>query len=73
MNRINFLKCGPANPTAEEPNNLDVQDTLALCHFKTMTGYEKSVWECIIVPPHKLEEVAGEREIWVPLLRLLPS
>uniref|UniRef100_A0A3Q4GXK9 Neuronal PAS domain protein 1 n=1 Tax=Neolamprologus brichardi TaxID=32507 RepID=A0A3Q4GXK9_NEOBR len=29
-------------------------------------------WKCIGVPPDKLEEVAGEREVWSPLIRLLP-
>ncbi|KAL3973669.1 phosphorylated adapter RNA export protein [Sarotherodon galilaeus] len=29
-------------------------------------------WECLGVPPDKLEEVAGEREVWASLLGLLP-
>uniref|UniRef100_A0A669C5T3 Reverse transcriptase domain-containing protein n=1 Tax=Oreochromis niloticus TaxID=8128 RepID=A0A669C5T3_ORENI len=29
-------------------------------------------WERLGVPPDKLEEVAGEREVWASLLRLLP-
>ncbi|TWW61049.1 hypothetical protein D4764_05G0011390 [Takifugu flavidus] len=30
------------------------------------------VWECLGIPPDELEEVAGEREVWASLLRLLP-
>ncbi|TWW67376.1 hypothetical protein D4764_02G0004170 [Takifugu flavidus] len=30
------------------------------------------VWECLGIPPDDLEEVAGEREVWASLLRLLP-
>ncbi|TWW76618.1 hypothetical protein D4764_12G0000080 [Takifugu flavidus] len=29
-------------------------------------------WECLGIPPDELEEVAGEREVWDSLLRLLP-
>ena len=29
-------------------------------------------WECLGVLPEELEEVSGEREVWVSLLRLLP-
>ncbi|TWW64245.1 hypothetical protein D4764_03G0012530 [Takifugu flavidus] len=29
-------------------------------------------WECLGIPPDKLEKVAGEREVWASLLRLLP-
>ncbi|TWW59961.1 R2 Retrovirus-related Pol polyprotein from type I retrotransposable element [Takifugu flavidus] len=29
-------------------------------------------WERLGIPPDELEEVAGEREVWAPLLRLLP-
>ncbi|TWW75438.1 Patatin-like phospholipase domain-containing protein 2 [Takifugu flavidus] len=30
------------------------------------------VWERLGIPPDELEEVAGEREVWASLLRLLP-
>ncbi|TWW59340.1 hypothetical protein D4764_06G0008700 [Takifugu flavidus] len=30
------------------------------------------VWECLGIPLDELEEVAGEREVWASLLRLLP-
>ncbi|TWW71626.1 hypothetical protein D4764_16G0001230 [Takifugu flavidus] len=30
------------------------------------------VWERVGIPPDELEEVAGEREVWASLLRLLP-
>ncbi|TWW69209.1 hypothetical protein D4764_18G0000150 [Takifugu flavidus] len=30
------------------------------------------VWERLRIPPDELEEVAGEREVWASLLRLLP-
>lgn len=29
-------------------------------------------WGCPSVPPDKLEVAAGEREIWISLIRLLP-
>ncbi|TWW64583.1 hypothetical protein D4764_22G0002300 [Takifugu flavidus] len=29
-------------------------------------------WERLGIPPDELEEVAGEREVWASLLRLLP-
>ena len=29
-------------------------------------------WECLRIPWEELDEVAGEREIWASLLRLLP-
>ena len=29
-------------------------------------------WECLGIPPEELNEVAGEREVWGSLLRLLP-
>ncbi|TWW77701.1 hypothetical protein D4764_12G0010910 [Takifugu flavidus] len=30
------------------------------------------VWERLGIPPDELEEVAGEREVWASLLRLMP-
>ncbi|TWW79900.1 hypothetical protein D4764_10G0009300 [Takifugu flavidus] len=30
------------------------------------------VWERLGIPPDELEEVAGEKEVWASLLRLLP-
>ncbi|TWW74447.1 R2DM Retrovirus-related Pol polyprotein from type II retrotransposable element [Takifugu flavidus] len=32
----------------------------------------RPVWERLGIPPDELEEVAGEREVWASLLRLLP-
>ena len=29
-------------------------------------------WERLGVPPEELEEVAGDRDVWVSLLKLLP-
>ena len=29
-------------------------------------------WKCLGIPQEELDEVAGEREVWVSLLRLLP-
>jgi len=29
-------------------------------------------WECLGIPQNELESVAGEREVWVDLLGLLP-
>ncbi|KAK0134423.1 hypothetical protein N1851_030009 [Merluccius polli] len=29
-------------------------------------------WECLGIPQEELDEVAGEREVWASLLRLLP-
>ncbi|KAK0134201.1 hypothetical protein N1851_030244 [Merluccius polli] len=29
-------------------------------------------WECLGIPREELDEVAGEREVWASLLRLLP-
>jgi len=29
-------------------------------------------WECLGVPPEELEEVAGDRDVWASLLKLLP-
>ncbi|TWW76581.1 hypothetical protein D4764_13G0012430 [Takifugu flavidus] len=32
----------------------------------------RPAWERLGIPPDELEEVAGEREVWASLLRLLP-
>ncbi|TWW77405.1 hypothetical protein D4764_12G0007950 [Takifugu flavidus] len=43
---------------------------------KTQTRWRdyvsRLVWECLGITPDELEEVAGEREVWASLLRLLP-
>jgi len=33
---------------------------------------ERLAWERVGVPPEELEEVAGDRDVWVSLLKLLP-
>lgn len=32
---------------------------------------ERLAWECLGIKPQKLEERAGEREVWESLLRLM--
>ena len=38
----------------------------------TLEGLSRLAWECLRVPQEELVEVAGEREVWASLLRLLP-
>ena len=34
--------------------------------------FSRLALECLGVPPEELEEVAGDRDVWVSLLKLLP-
>lgn len=44
----------------------------SICHLAVRDHVSRLAWEHFSVPPDDGEAVAGEREVWAPLLRLLP-